>query len=91
MKGAYPSVFCLARTDPVKVRADHTMRPDGHRGVFLVPCAEAPVRRYLKGDRVDHLPLIRPSPARFGARSGGNGSIRIHCASVNDTSGPMTG
>lgn len=90
MKRAYPSVLCLARIDPVKVRADNTMRPDGHRGVFLVPCAEAPVR-YLKADRVDHLPLMRPSPARFGARSGGNGSIRTHCASVSDTSGPMTG
>ncbi|WP_257232369.1 hypothetical protein [Streptomyces sp. Rer75] len=27
---------------------------------------------------------------RFGVRSGSNGSIRAHCASVNDTPGPTS-
>jgi hypothetical protein len=30
--------------------------------------------------------VIPPATARIGVRSGSNGSIRAHCASVNDTS-----
>ncbi|GAA3499156.1 hypothetical protein GCM10019016_103000 [Streptomyces prasinosporus] len=44
----------------------------------------------LGRDPVDHLTVVPPTATRFGARSGGNGSIRAHRASAGGTPGPTT-